>query len=84
VDKDRIIAELGQIIRDILDQPTLAITQNTTAAHAPGWDSFNQINIVVAAETHFGIKLRTAEFETVANVGAFAELIQKKLRASGR
>jgi acyl carrier protein len=46
-----------------------------------GWDSFNHINIVVAVEAHFGIKIHTAEIEELRNVGELVELVEKKLKA---
>jgi acyl carrier protein len=44
-----------------------------------GWDSFNHINIVVAIEEKFHIKIRTAEVEEVKNVGELTALVKKKL-----
>jgi acyl carrier protein len=79
VDKERIVIELAQIIRDVVNQPELAVSEQTSAAQVTGWDSFCQIHIAVAAEAHFGIKFRTAEFETFATVGAMACLIGEKL-----
>jgi acyl carrier protein len=80
VDQDRIIAEVAQIIRDVLELPDLEVTAATHAEDVEEWDSFNQVNIVVAVEAKFGIKFKTAEFETVRNVGKLAQLIQEKLK----
>jgi acyl carrier protein len=74
-----IFTEISEIIREVLDQPNLAITGATTADGVEGWDSFNHINIVVAIEEKFGIKIRTAEVEEVKNVGELTELVEKKL-----
>ena len=38
-------------------------------ADIPGWDSFNYINFIVAAELELGIKFRVADIEAFANVG---------------
>jgi acyl carrier protein len=77
--KEPIIDAVAQIIRDVLDLPDLVVTAATTAKDVEGWDSFNHINIVVAIESRFGIKFKTAEFESMANVGALVQLIQQKL-----
>jgi acyl carrier protein len=74
-----IFADISEIIRDVLDQPKLAITDDTTAEGVEGWDSFNHINIVVAIEEKFHIKIRTAEVEEVKNVGELTALVKKKL-----
>jgi acyl carrier protein len=78
-DPDQTFAELTQIIRDVLELPDLEVTAATNAEDIEEWDSFNQINIIVAVEAKFGIKFKTAEFETLKNVGTLANLVQEKL-----
>jgi acyl carrier protein len=72
---------VATVIRDVLDAPDAAIDVNTTAADIDGWDSFNHINIVLAVEARFRIKIHTAEVEELKNVGEFVELVDRKLRA---
>jgi acyl carrier protein len=81
VNSDEILSQVRDIIRDVLDQPDLQIDHGTTADDVPGWDSFNHINIVVAVESHFGIKIHTAEIEELRNVGELTDLIERKLKA---
>ena len=76
---DEILADLTEIIGDVLDQPDIALTRDTVAADVPGWDSVNHINIVVGAEIRFRVKFRTAELDEIKNVGDFVDLIAKKL-----
>jgi acyl carrier protein len=75
-----ILAQVRDIIADVLDQPDLQVTPASTAENVEGWDSFNHINIVVAVEAHFGIKIHTAEIEELRNVGELVELVEKKLK----
>jgi acyl carrier protein len=79
MDDSQILEQLTDIIRDVLNNETLTLTPETIAADVPEWDSFNHINIVVAAEVKFGIKFKTAELEQVRNVGEFVALIGQKL-----
>jgi acyl carrier protein len=79
VNRDQILAEVAQIVRDVLELPALTVTDATTANDVESWDSFNQVNIVVGVEARFGVKFQTAEFETLRNVGMLVTLIQKKL-----
>ena len=78
MNSDEIYAEVRTIIAEILDQPDLQISADTKADEVEGWDSFNHINIVVAVEAHFGIKINTAEIEELRNVGELVELIERK------
>ena len=80
MEQDHIIAEVAQIIRDVLELPDLEVTAATHAENVEEWDSFNQVNIVVALEARFGIKFKTSEFEAVRNVGQLVQLIQEKLK----
>jgi acyl carrier protein len=79
MDNSQILQELNEIFRDVLNNPTLVVTPELTAADVKDWDSFNHINIVVATEARFGVKFRTAELEQLKNVGEFASLIEQKL-----
>src|SRR5262245_57330334 len=65
--------------RDILDDDAVVLTEATTAADVPGWDSFNHINLVVAVEKSFGVRFRTHEIENLRNVGEFVDMIQARL-----
>lgn len=77
-----ILAAVTEIIRDVLDDPDFAVTATTTAEDHPEWDSFNHINMVVAAEIHFNVKFTAAEVDSVDNVGAFVALIERKREAA--
>jgi acyl carrier protein len=76
--------QLTVIFRDTLDDDTLVLTPNLSAADVPEWDSFNHINLIVAIESRFKIKFQTAELEQLHTVGHLADLIAKKLAAQGR
>jgi acyl carrier protein len=79
-----IYEQLTGVFRDVLNDESLRLTPELTAADVPQWDSFNHINIVVATEERFGIKFRTAELEQLRNVGQFVDLIGRKLNAKLR
>lgn len=78
-----LLKAVADVIRDVLDDPTLEIGLETTANETSGWDSVNHITIVVGIEQEFGIKFKTAEIEELRNVGEFVHLIGQKLKAKG-
>jgi acyl carrier protein len=84
MDDSQVLEQLTDIIRDVLNNDTLVLKPETIAADVPDWDSFNHINIVVAAEAKFGIKFKTAELEQLRNVGEFVALIEQKLNQKKR
>ena len=79
VDKQKILFEIAQIIREVVDQPDLQISMQTTAENVEEWDSFNHINIVVAIEARFGVKFQTAEIEELKNVSDLVDLVWEKM-----
>jgi acyl carrier protein len=78
MNKDEVLSQVSDIIRDVLDQPEINITLATTADDIDEWDSFNHINIMVAVEAHFRIKINTAEVEELKNVGELVDLVLHK------
>jgi acyl carrier protein len=78
MEHDAILAVLTGIIRDVLNEDDLVLTEATTADDVEGWDSMTHITIVVAAEQKFHVKFGTAEIEELKNIGDFVALIAKK------
>ncbi|MDB5891524.1 MAG: acyl carrier protein [Polaromonas sp.] len=75
-----ILNALTQVFRDVFDDDDIVLTRDMTAADVEGWDSQAHVNLIVAAEVRFGIRFRTAELESLHNVGQFAELISTKIK----
>lgn len=73
-----ILSGLTDIFRETFDDESIELTKDTTADDIDRWDSFNHINILVAAEERFKIKFQTAEIEGLKNVGEFIHLIEQK------
>ncbi len=84
MNNEHILPKVREIIAEVLDQPDLQIDESTTADMVEGWDSLNHINIVVAVESSFGVKINTAEIEDLRNVGELVDLVQRKLAARRR
>ncbi len=74
-----ILAQLGPIFRDILDNPNLQIRRESSALNVDGWDSLAHINLVSAVEQEFGIHFALGELEELKNVGDMVDLMQKKI-----
>ena len=76
-----IMEGITEVVREALGDDTITLTPNSVAGDFAGWDSFTHITIVVATEMRFGIKFRTAEIESLREIGDFIALIQKKKAA---
>ena len=73
-----ILTALTQVFRDVFDNDDIVLSAETSADDIEGWDSQAHVNLIVAAEVRFGVRFRTAELESLHNVGQFAQLILAK------
>jgi acyl carrier protein len=73
---ENVLEELTTILRDALGNDTIVLSMDTVRSDVNNWDSFNYITFMVAVESKFKIKFRTADIEAFANVG---EIVQKIL-----
>jgi len=69
---------LTTIFRDVFLRDDLDLTPQLGSKDIPDWDSFKQVEIIIKAEAHFGIKFRTRELDRLNNVGDLARLIATK------
>jgi acyl carrier protein len=79
---EQIYTQLTEIFRDLFDDESIVLKPDTTAADVEGWDSFNHINLMVAIEARFKIKFKTAEIESLHNVGPLVDVIASKVGAA--
>jgi acyl carrier protein len=74
-----IYASLSNIFQEVFLRDDLVLTPALTAKDVAGWDSFKLIEIVMAVESHFDIKLSTREVDRLKNVGDLVAVIASKL-----
>ena len=74
----QIYAELGQIFRDVFLTDDIELRPELSAKDVPGWDSFKQIDIILAVEEKYRIKLNTRELDSLQNVGDLVRVIAAK------
>ena len=77
---EEILSVFTRILRDLLLNDSIVLTMDTRREDVPGWDSFNYVNFIVAAEIEFGVNFKVADIESFANVGAIATELAKKLK----
>jgi acyl carrier protein len=79
-----IYAKLTPIFRDIFGDESIELTPELSASDLEEWDSFKHVTIVATVESTFGIRFRTAEVESMQNLGSMVSHIEKKLAAKGQ
>jgi acyl carrier protein len=69
---------LTEIFHDIFMRDDLKLSPELTAKQVQGWDSFKQIEIIMASEEKWGIKFNTRELDSLRSVGDLVGLIATK------
>ena len=76
--KDKIIASITPIFRQVFDEPALVLTEELTAKDVKKWDSLNHIVLIVELESLTGLTLSADELARLRNVGDFVCLLKAK------
>jgi acyl carrier protein len=74
-----IYTTLSEIFADVFMRDDLQVTPALTAQDVCGWDSFKQIEIVIAVEERYQIKFNARELDSLQSVGDLAALIEAKI-----
>ena len=74
-----VMERLTGVFRDVFDDDSIVITDQTTANDIEEWDSLSHIQLTKDIEKQFGIKLTAREIMSWDNVGEMVEAIQCKL-----
>ena len=69
---------LTEIFHDVFMRDDLVLKAELTAKDVAGWDSFKQIEIIMATEERFGIKMSTREIDSLQNVGDLVRVVVEK------
>lgn len=70
-----------RVFRDVFDDESLAVDDQTSARDVPGWDSLAQVKLVISLEYEFRVRFTTAEIGSWSNVGDLKRALRSKLGA---
>ncbi|MEJ5142662.1 acyl carrier protein [Gluconobacter albidus] len=79
MNRTEVAVQITKIFQDVFDDPDLLLKDETTDRDIPGWDSVAMINIIVAIEENFNIRLKTREIEGLKSVGDLYEAVLNKI-----
>ncbi|WP_255468762.1 acyl carrier protein [Reyranella sp. CPCC 100927] len=73
---DREIYEgLAEIFADVFMRDDIPLSAALSAADVADWDSFKQIEIVMATEERFGVKFTSAELDNMRQLGDLVRIV---------
>ena len=79
--RDEVKKRLEKVFREVFDDETIVITDDTSADDIDAWDSLTHVELIVAVEEEFEMKLSAKEIVRLKNVGEFINLIHEKAGA---
>lgn len=77
--REKIYEELNEVFRDVFDDDTIVVVDETTANDIEDWDSLEHINLIVAVEKKFNMKFNMGEVTTMKDVGAMVDIIMERI-----
>lgn len=76
---NNVLDKLSPIFKEVFEDESLEIDENSNSDNVNGWDSLNHIYLVVAIEEAFNIKFTAEDIQSWQNVGEMAEYISNNV-----
>lgn len=76
--REYVYEKMNEIFRNVFDDESITLSDETNAEDIEDWDSLEQINLIVAIENEFEMMFDMAEVADLANVGEMVDLILSK------
>lgn len=73
--REEVFEKINEVFRDVFDDESIQVVDETTAEDIEDWDSLEHINLIVAIENKFGIKFKMSEVTGLKNVGEMVDVI---------
>ena len=73
--REEVFVKVQEIFRDVFDDETLIITDETNSDEIEDWDSLEHIALVVSMEKEFNLKFDIKQVNKLENVGQMVDMI---------
>ena len=75
MEREEVYERLNNVFREVFDDDSIVLNDNTTSDDIEDWDSFEHINLVVAVEEEFSFKIPMGKVVTMKNVVEMVDII---------
>jgi acyl carrier protein len=76
---NQIHERLEELARNIFDDDSLVLTDSTSAADIPGWDSLGHVNFMFGIENEFSVQFTEDEFIGFEDIGELKRVLADKV-----
>jgi len=70
-----------KVFREAFANPELELTPAMVTGDIRGWDSFKNVEILLACEAEFEIRFRSKEIDRIRSIGDLIDICDEKLTA---
>lgn len=78
--REEVFARLNEVFRNMFDDDSIVLNDNTTSDDIEDWDSLEHINLLVSVEQEFNIKFNMNEVTNMKNVGEMVDIIISRMK----
>lgn len=78
--RDQVFDRLEEVFRDVFDDDSITLYEDTTADDIDDWDSIEHITLIAAVEQEFGIKFTMGEVSGMKDVGEMVTIISQRAK----
>lgn len=76
---DDVFIAITEIFSDIFNRSNLELAPGMKTGDIEGWDSFKNVEILIACETRWGIRFSSREIDQIRTLGDLKGCIEAKL-----
>ncbi len=80
MNRAEIMERLNEVFRDVFDDSSITVDDNTTSKDIEDWDSLEHINLVGAVEQEFKMRFKMKEVSSMKNVGEMADIVAERAK----
>lgn len=77
--REEVYETLNEVFRDVFDDESIEVNDETTSDDIEDWDSLEHINLIAAVEQEFGMKFNMGQVVTMKNVGEMVDIILSQI-----
>lgn len=73
--REEVYERINNVFREVFDDESIEVHDETVADDIDDWDSFEHINLIVSIEEEFHFKIPMGKVVTMKNVGEMVDII---------
>lgn len=78
--REEVMKRLNDVFRNMFDDETIELNDDTTSDDIEDWDSLEHINLLVSVEQEFNMKFNMNEVTNMKNVGEMVDIILSRVK----